>query len=895
MNLFNTINTKLQSIRGVYLCLVPFFMMVLTGYAHAQSVDSNSNAIVTDSAMVGTVDSIPQDSAKSIAAKALTKKQLLEDSLGIRISPDALESTVTSQASDSGVLNMSKNIFLLYGAAKVNYQDLELKAEVISYEQSNNQVIAQTPTFKLDTTNHLKDRPSFTQGGETFTYDSLKYNFKSKRAIVHNARTQYGEGFVFSKQVKRNPDQSIYGLNNVYTTCALDTPHFGIHAKKIKVIPGKVVASGPANIMVEQVPTPLYLPFGLFPISKGQRSGFILPTYTIEQNRGVGLINGGYYFSINDHVDFQTQANLYSKGSWLMSGLSNYTNKYRYRGSMVLSYAYNKTGESFEPTAQETRDFQLRWVHSSDAKARPGTSFSSSVNIGTSTFNQNNTYSTNQILQNQFNSNITYTKTWQNKPYQLSVGARHSQNTGTGLVDVTLPSLSFTVSQFTPFQGKNSIGNKWYEKINFTYVFTGLNQISFYDSTFSLSTLKLEDFRNGMTHSIPITATYNLFRYVKMNLAANYTEYWLTQQQYRWYDNTTDRLDTIINRGFYTARDFNASVNFNTTIYGLKMFKKGAIKGIRHTMIPSVSLTYTPDFANAPFRYGYQTVTSSMQTSPQYVSPYETSVVGAPGRGQFGKFSSVLGFGLNNNLQIKVRTKDSIGSKNISLIDNFNINTGYDLAKDSFNWSNISMTFATNILGKVNVSAGATFDPYKINYETGNRVNRMYIGNGGIARFTNAYVNMSTQLNGKRDNSTDNNPARNTEEYQRLMAYGHYNDYADFSIPWNLSLNYSLQLTNSYQSITKSDSLYATQHYLGVSGDVNLTDRWKLIISTGYDFITKKVQMSQINIMRDLHCWRMELSTIPFGPRKNYTFTLNVKAQVLQDLKLQRRRDFRDI
>lgn len=892
MSLFSTIYTKLQSNRGVCLCLLSFFMTVLTGYAHAQTADSANSTIVVDSTAVVVTDSLSVDSTQKISAT--NKKEQLEDSLGIRISPDALSAVVTSNASDSAVLNMKDNVFYLYGKAKVKFEDMELNADVVTYEQSKNQVIAQPP-INLPDTVHLKDRPSFTQGGETFTYDSLKYNFKSKRAIVHNARTQYGEGFVFSEQVKRNPDQSIYGLHNVYTTCALDTPHFGINAKKIKVIPGKVVASGPANIMIEQVPTPLFLPFGLFPIAKGQRSGFILPTYTIEQQRGVGLLNGGYYFRVSDHVDLQTQANLYSKGSWMLSGLSNYRSRYKYNGAFTFSYAYNKTGDAFEPSAQESRDFQLRWQHSSDAKARPGTSFSSSVNVGTSTFNQNNTYTADQILQNQFNSNITYTKNWQNKPYSLSVGARHSQNSGTGLVDVTLPTVSFFLNQFSPFQGKNSVGTRWYEKITVGYTFTGLNQISFYDSTFSLSTLKLEDFRNGMKHDIPIGATYNVFRYLKMDVRANYSEYWLTQQQYRWYDNALGGDDTLINRGFYTARDFSASVNFNTTIYGLKMFKKGALKGIRHTLIPSVGVTYTPDFANEPFRYGYQTVLSNSPEHTQYVSPYETSVVGVPGRGQFGKFSSMLNFGLNNNLQIKVRTKDSVGSKNIGIIDNLNITGGYDLAKDSFNWSNINMSFTTSLLNKLNINASASFDPYMIDYETGNRVNKTYIGNGGIARFSNANISMSTQLNSGSDGSTANNPARNTDEFRRLMAYGHYTDYVDFSIPWNVSLSYTLNVRNAYQSATKRDSIMVSNHNVTLSGDLNITDRWKLMVSTSYDLINKQIQMSQIRIMRDLHCWRMELSTIPFGPRKNYQFTLNVKAQVLQDLKLQRRRDFRDI
>lgn len=815
----------------------------------------------------------------------------LEQRLGIRISPDALPSVVTSEAADSAVMNLKKNVFHLYGKAKVNYEDMELNADRIIYDQDQNLV---TAAPKTDSAMNIKERPSFAQGQEKFTYDSLQYNFKSKRAIVRNARSQYGEGYVHSMQVKRNPDQSIYGYNNVYTTCALDTPHFGIAARKIKVIPGKVVASGPANVTIEQVPTPLYLPFGLFPIAQGQRSGIILPTYTLEDQRGLGLRGGGYYFAMTDNIDLKLMADFYSKGSWNTGFASDYVNMYRYRGNVNFNYAYFKKGEAYEPDALIQKDFKIGWTHASDPKSRPGVSFNATVNAGTATYNQNNTYTVNQILENQLTSSIAYSKAWQSKPYTLSIAARHSQNIQSRLVDITLPELTFYVAQFNPFQRKNSVGNHWYDKITASYTLTGQNRTSFYDTAFSFGTLGLDQFQNGITHTIPVSASYNVLRFINMSFSANYREYWLTQQTRRFYNMAADSVQTNIYRGFYTARDFNAGVNFNTRIYGMKMFRKGKLMGIRHVLTPSTGIVYTPDYAAAPFRYGYRTILDPNNPNPVYLPAYENAIPAIPGYGQFGKFASVMTMGLDNNLQIKVRSdEDSTGFKNIRLIDNFSINTGYNLAADSFNWSNVAMRFATNILNIFNIQAGASFDPYGID-STGVRQKQLLVDRGqGLARFTNANVGLDAAFRSKQRENDDDNPARQTSEYNRLMQYGGYNDYVDFNIPWTFRFSYTMQLSRNFLTEAKKDTV-VIDHSIMFGGDFNLTQRWKVEVSSGYNLTQKQLQITSIRILRDLHCWQMSLGAIPFGPNKNYNFQLNVKATVLQDLKLVRRRDFRD-
>lgn len=910
MNLLVKILPKVRSNHCLPMLLAVIFIFALTADASAQGsrgklrnmsdsgrianpkpVDTTirtTDSLLNDSIKIAIADSLLTDSTETDSAAAVSK-QSLEERLGIRLSPDALPAEVKTEASDSAVLDMRRNIYYLYGKAKVNYEDMELNAGKIIYDQEKNLVTAAPLS---DSVVKLKDRPNFAQGQEKFTYDSLQYNFRSKRAIVRNPKTQYGNGYVFSEQVKRNPDQSIYGYKNLYTTCALDTPHFGIVAKKIKVIPGRVVASGPANIVVEQVPTPLFLPFGLFPISKGQRSGFLLPTYSIEGERGVGLLNGGYYFNLGKYADLETRVSIYSKGSWQASSRANYAKRYKYNGGLALTYAYDKTGEDFEPDASIRRNFNVKWLHTTDQKARPGSQFNASVNAGTSSFNSNNTYDAEQILNNQYRSDIAYTKSWAGKPYSLSVAARHSQEASTGQVNVSLPEAAFFVNPVNIFQGKNGTGTKWYEKITVGYNISAQNQLNFTDSLFNFNKLSLSQFNNAVKHSVPLNATYNVLRFVNLSLSAGYNEYWYSKQTFRAYDYTGDTIAVNTNRGFFAARDYNAGINASTRIYGLKMFKKSKLMGIRHELRPNLSLNYVPDFAKDPYNFGYRTILDPRAKDPVYLSPYEGSLLGAPS--QLGNYSSLLGLRFDNNLQIKVRsTKDTNGFKNIKLIDNFSIGTNYNLAADSFNWQPLALSMTTMLFNVINITANANYDLYAFDTALNRRINKtMYEQGTGIARFTNAYVSMSASLRPR--TRTDNNPKRNTEEYQRLTMYGINDVYYDFNIPWNLGVSYSLNVNKEYNPVSHKDTVKLTNHNISLNGDFNLTPRWKVVASTNYNLVEKKLQMTQIRIIRDMHCWEMELSVVPFGQNRFYNFTLHVKAQELQDLKLMRRRDYRD-
>ncbi|MBA3828558.1 MAG: hypothetical protein H0X33_06440 [Taibaiella sp.] len=865
------------------------FLCISTGISFGQATrlaQTDTLMHAADSTVRDSINLSPDLLRKNPTASDTSKKSLTEKRLGIKISKDALPSTVKADAADSAVLDMQHNQFYLYGKAQVNYEDLQLNAGKITYSQANSIVTAHP---LADSAQLIPERPSFSQGKEKFTYDSLQYNFKSKRAIVRNVRSQYGEGYLFSEQVKRNPDQSIYGAYSTYTTCALDTPHFGIVARRIKVIPGRVIASAGANIQIEGVPTPLFLPFGLFPISPKQHSGFLIPAYTVEQARGLGLTGGGYYFSLSDKTDLLTQANLYSKGSYSVSGISTYKSIYHYNGGISFSYAYNKTGEDYEPGATITKDFRIIWRHQTDPKATPGETFNASVDAGTSTFYSNNSYDPNRILQNQYSSNISYSKNWLGTPYTLAVSMRHSQNTSNHTVDLTLPQVSFYVAQFNPFQRKHSIGLHWYDKITASYTFDLQNKATFIDSTLGFNNLfSLRQFQNGVHHSIPISASYTVLRFINMSFSINYNEYWLTDKLYEQYNPTEGKIDSNNSRGFYTARDFNAGLQFTTRIYGLKTFKTGKIRGFRHVITPNVGFIYHPDFGSSPFNYYYQTYLDSTRTA-RYLSPYQTSIVGIPPLGKAG----IVNFGIGNTLQMKVRSsKDTLtGFRNVSIIDGFSINSGYNLAADSFRFSMVSLAFRTNVLDKLNITANANYDPYDVDYTTGRRLPETKLERGdGIARFTNATLALGSNFHSKplKPSSTTN-----SDEYNRLMRNNGYNDYVNFNIPWSLNISYQLSANARYSPYSFSDTITYSQNIM-FNGDFNLTERWKVAFSSGYDFTYHQLTLTSIDVYRDLHCWAMHLQAIPFGTRKSYTFQVNVKATALQDLKLLRRRDYRD-
>ncbi len=803
------------------------------------------------------------------------------------ISKDKLEHQVNYQAKDSIVYNAIKKELYLHNEAEISYDDIKISgADYIRYQQDSSLLSALE--LKREANDTL-EKPRLSQGEESSTFTSLHYNFKSKRALVENAYSQYGEGFILSKQVKRNNDNTISGLKNVYTTCNDPHPHFGIAARKIKIIPNKVAVTGSANLVIEDIPTPLYLPFGMFPLQKGQRSGFKLPTYDMSEQLGFGLREFGYYFAISDHIDLLASADIYALGTYRVGFKSDYAYRYRFNGSMNFNYSYTKIGEPYESGSQQIRNYSIVWSHSVNQNVSPGTNFNANVNIiNNRNYQLYNTYDANTYLNNNYASNISYSKNWAGKPFNFTAALRHSQNTLTHDVNVTLPDISFSVNQLYPLQfRKDIIKPRWYEKIGASYQFSALNRISFYDTNFNIANVKYNDFQNGFKHSVPISASYNVLKYFNSSFNFNYNEYWYTKRDFKQYDFNEKKLDTLRDAGFFTARDFNMSTSLSTRIYGIKLFKKGWLKGIRHVMTPSVNLRYQPDFGGGLGNYYYSSFADSNHSIGRY-SYYESGLLGGPPDGKFGG----IGFGLGNTLQLKVRNKkDTInGTKKINLIDGLDIGGSYNFAVDSFQWSTISVRYRTNLLENINISGGLVFDPYSINKATGSRSKKTYIeSNGKLMRFSSADLAIRAHLPVKKQTTA----LTQANEEQTEAIGNRYGMYTDFNIPWNLDISYSLNLRKNYLVKSQKDTLEFNQDLL-LSGDVNLTEKWRVGMTSGYDFKEKKLTYTSFDIFRDLHCWEMRLGLIPFGLRKSYNFSLNVKSSVLQDLKLVRRKDFRD-
>ncbi|MBK7763575.1 MAG: LPS-assembly protein LptD [Bacteroidetes bacterium] len=832
----------------------------------------------------------------SLTSAQVVNDTLLQDTLTIStntfvkdsllISKDKLDFPVNYQAKDSIVYNAKQKQLYLFTEAEISYDEVKVNADIIRYNQDSTTLHAiEWKEGKQDSA----QKSRITQGQESSTFTSLSYHFKSKRAIIENAYSQYGEGFIFSEQVKRNSNEAISGYRNVYTTCNDEHPHFGIAARKIKIVPNRVAVTGSANLVIEDIPTPLYLPFGMFPLQKGQRSGFKLPTYDMSEQLGFGLRELGYYFAINDHVDLLMTSDIYAFGTYRVGFNSNYVYRYRFNGGLAFNYSYTKIGEPYEQGSQQFKGYSINWNHSINQNVMPGSSFSASVNIiNNRSYQIYNTYDANLYLNNNYSSNISYSKSWVGKPYNFTAALRHNQNTQTHSVQVTLPEIAFTVSQVFPLQvRKNIIKPRWYEKIGMSYQFNASNSIQFNDSTFRLSTLRFSDFQNGFKHYIPVSASYLLLKYINLTTAVNYTERWHTQRNFKQYNFDVNQLDTFTTNGFFASRFFDASATLSTRIYGVKVFKQGAIRGIRHVLTPSVSLSYHPDFGSGITQYYYNTFSDSNFTQSRY-SYYDGSIYGVPPDGRFGG----INFALGNTLQMKVRSKkDTLtGTKKVRLIDGLDFSGSYNLAVDSFRLSNLAVRYRTSLMENINISGSVLYDPYAIDKASGKRVKETYYKTTGkLLRFRSADLAIRASLPLKKNNSA----LKKADEMQLQTLQNNYAKYADFNIPWTLDFNYGVSLTKNYLVESQKDTLQFNQN-LNFSGDVNLTEKWKIGLSSGYDFRQKEITYTSFNIFRDLHCWEMRLNLIPFGQRKSYNFALNVKSTVLQDLKLVRRKDFRD-
>ena len=858
-------------------------------------------------------DSVRTDSLllDSLALDSLAADSLAEDTAKKK---EPLDAPVIYEASDSIVFT-KEGYAHLYGEGKVNYQNIELTSAVISMNMDSSTVYAHGVEDTAGVTTGL---PVFKDGETPYESKTMRYNFKTKKGFINNIVTQQGEGYVTSEEGKKGADDEIYMRHGKYTTCDNhDHPHFYMKLSMAKVRPKKNVVFGPAQLVVEDVPLPIAVPFGFFPFNSSYSSGFIMPTYGDEMNRGFYLRDGGYYFAISDKMDLKVLGEIFTKGSWGLSVASNYNKRYKYSGSFNASYLVTKTGEKNMPDYAVSKDFRLQWSHRQDAKANPNSSFSASVNFSTSSYDRSSLsslYNPQVYAQNTKASSVSYSRTFSEIGLSISGTFNITQNTRDSSINMTLPDVNISLNRIYPFKRKKSVGDeKWYEKISLQYTGSMTNSISTKDNL--LFKTPLTQWDNGMQHRIPISATFNLFKYINIVPSFNYTERWYLRKVKQSYDpnpNSRDhaRRDTI--NGFNRVWDYNLSLQMNTKLYGMykPLFMKSKEIQIRHVFTPTVSYTYTPDFGKKKYGY-YDTYTYTDENGEVQTveySPYEGAVYSYPGKGM----SQNISFSVDNNIEMKFRSdKDSTGYKKVSLIDQLGASLSYDVANKR--WSDLSMNLRLKLTKSYTFNMNASFATYAYEFdENGNVVvgDRTEWSYGRFGRFQGYSGSFSYTLNndtfkklfGKKedkekegkeednvDEESDEEATEETDNKSNMRkteaATIDSDGYLAFKFPWSISLSYSYSIREDRTkkiNIKKMRYPYSLTHSLNVSGNFKIGSRWNMTYSTGYDFTSKEMSMTTLNITRDLHCFNMSCGLV-FGPFTSYNFSIRANSSMLTD------------
>ena len=829
----------------------------------------------------------------------------------------ALDAPVVYECSDSVVFTNGGYAYL-YGKGKVNYEQIELTADIITMNMDSSTVYA---TGVVDTAGVMQGKPVFKDGSTPYESQIMRYNFKTKKGFINNVVTQQGEGYVTSNDAKKDANDILYMQNGRYTTCDNhDHPHFYLALTKAKVHPKKNVVFGPAYMVVEDVPLPLAIPFGFFPFSSKYSSGFIMPTYGDEMNRGFYLRDGGYYFAISDKMDLALRGEIFTKGSWGVSAQSNYNKRYKFSGNVSLSYLVTKTGDKNMPDYSESKDFKITWTHRQDAKANPNSTFSASVNFATSSYERSNLdsyYDPNLYAQNTKTSSVSYSRTFADAGVTLSGTFNIAQTMRDSSISVTLPSLNISMSKKFPFRRKKRAGKeRWYEKISVGYTGQLDNSIDTKDNLLFKSNL-IRDWENGMRHNIPISATFQLFKYINVTPSFNYTSRWYTRRIKKDYDPAQqDVVVTDTTYGFYRVYDYNASLSLNTKLYGFyQPWKKlfgDKIQMIRHVLTPSVSFSAAPDFGKKRYGY-YKTVTytdADGEVRTEEYSPYEGSMFSYPGRGRQGSVT----FSVANNLEMKVKSdRDSTGVRKISLIDDLSASMSYNFAAATRPWSDLSMNLRMKLTKNYTLNLNTSFATYA--YEFDKETGRVVVGDrtewsyGRFGRFQGMGTSFSYTFNnetwkkwfgsddekenagGEKDGAEDKTTDRNSrKEGQKEKATLDADGYMAFKMPWSLSVSYSFNLReNTYgmdpNRINKKTMRYPYEivHTLSASGNLKIANRWNMSFSTSYDFDAHKIAQTTLTITRDLHCFTMSCSVTPFGLWKSYNFSIRANSSMLAD------------
>lgn len=872
------------------------------------------------------------------------------DSLAIdSTSVSQLKASVDYESQDSIVILPRRSLVRMYGNGKVNYQGQVLEGDFMQMQTDSGNVFS---TY-IDYPDSLKKERIYAKmkmGEDNYEAKSINYNFHSQRGFITDVITQQGEGFMLAERTKRMENNSLYIVDGKYTTCDNhDHPHFYIAMTKAKVRPGKDLVAGPLYMVLADVPLPIGLPFAFFPFTTTRSSGLIMPSYGEEMERGFYLRNGGYYFALNDYMDLELTGDVYTKGSWGVQARSNYIKRYRYRGSIDASYLVTVRGDKAAGDYSKGTDFRIAWNHSQDPKANPYRTFSANVNYSTSRYNHNNLdalYNPQVMGQNTKSSSISFSQRFPNSPWSFTGSVNIAQRSSDSTISLTLPNISVTMSRIYPFKRKVAVGReRWYEKISLSYSGQLSNSVTEKENKI-LKTNLVRDWRNGIQHSIPVSASFDIGQYLKLTPSFNYTERWYTSRVEKAYDAAQNRVvpsDTIY--GFNRVYDFNASLALSTTVYGFWKplpFLGDKVNMIRHRMEPSISINYRPDFGAPAFGFWEELnyITPEGRRVTEHYSPFEKGMYGVPGRGKSGS----IGFSLGNNLEAKVKVKrDSTDTeaeefKKISLIESLSLSTSYNLAADSFQWSDLSANIAIRLSESFTLRLGGTFDLYTYDYHEHDgrispyRVNKLRILNGkGIGRYRGTSTSFSYTFNpqtfdkirglfgwkkkegedsGKKNNSTPPGGTDGMGDFgndrsrgmggaggegggsllgHKSQSLGEFDPdgYLKTNMNWSLGFNYSLSLGQGEFNPKIKEYDYKWRHDLSFNGNFSPTPNWRFNFSANYNFDLKRITNMTCNISRNLHCWTMTASFIPIGAYKSYHFTVQVNSSILQDLKYQ--------
>ncbi|KAA9040687.1 LPS-assembly protein LptD [Ginsengibacter hankyongi] len=848
-----------------------------------------------DSLNINKKDSLPGDTT-ALKSKA--------DTLNFVTSKNAPDTVIEYSAEDSMVVNVPGKMITLYGKkATTQYKDNNLTAPIITLDQETGNIIA---SIKRDSTGKVISLPTYKQGDFLSESDSIKFNMKSGKGLTKSTYTTQGEMYVYGQTIKKVDNNVFYALRGRFTTCNLDTPHFAFVSNKIKFINNKMAITGPVHPEFEGVPIPIYFPFGIYPLNQERHSGLLQATFTTNQQRGLGLENLGYYKVISDYWDVIFRTSIYSYGGWTFSVNPTYKKNYRYNGRLQFDVQNFNTNFKGDPDFSHNRSYHIAWSHSMDSKARPGVTFSANVNAGSSSYNRNVPNEPQLNYSNQLYSSIAYSKTWKDKPFNLTVTANHNQNTNLKIINVELPTVGFNVATIYPFRKKDFVGTpKWYENIGIAYNGNAQNRFSFYDTARNIFKQIADTLQYGFHHSVPISLSLPQIGAFQVGPSVSYDETWYqTKTRYSW-DAVNKRLDTSVQKGFYAARQMTFGLSVSTRIFGLitAKNKNAKIMAVRHEITPTFGISYKPEFNKTSF-YSVQYDTAGHR---QQFSVYQrNNIFGPYSPGRFGG----LNFGIDNNISMKVRNKKDTGQnaiKKISILDGLSINGSYNFFADSLSFplSDFPISLRTNLFNKINITASGILDPYEIDAQ-GRRIRtlvwkRKFLT---LGRLISGNISLSTSLQGgnKKDGSKKAELTSNTndindlgytqDQYDAESAYIRNNpgEFADFSIPWSVNLSYSLTYSKNFTVPQGYVTTFSQNVNFG--GTLGITKKWQASVNGYYNITQGQINTISGTLSRDMHCWQMSISLSPVGIYRFFSISISPKSALLRDLRVNRTRYF---